>query len=152
MPRRRAPARSRPRGGLDALRECPVGYAVEIPPGFSAIREAENGDGGTASSPAGHAALSVWGTNLLDASFAAEVESRISDASAEGWAIGYRAVSRTSASWSGTRGGRVLYVRAIPRCRDQAAFARIEYDALAKSAFDPLVSRLAHRLRAGGGC
>ena len=33
------------------------GYSVEVPPGFSPIAEAGNGDGGTARSPAGNATL-----------------------------------------------------------------------------------------------
>lgn len=128
------------------------GYGVDVPPGFSAIREADNSDGGTATAPSGHAVLSAWGTNLLDARFASEVGSRISDDAGEGWTIGYRLVTGAGASWSGAKGDRIFYARAIPKCRDRAAFARIEYDASAKAAFDPIVSRLARSLRATTGC
>lgn len=128
------------------------GYGVDIPPGFSAIREADNSDGGTSKASDGHAELAVWGTNLLDESFASEVRSRMTGDAGDGWAIGYKLVTGSGASWSGTKGGRIFYARAIPKCRDRAAFARIEYDASAKALFDPSVSRLARSLKATIGC
>ena len=128
------------------------GYGVDVPPGFSAIREAENSDGGTATAADGHAVLSAWGTNLLDQSFVSEVGSRLSGDAGDGWAIGYKLVAAKGASWSGAKGGRIFYARAIPKCRDRAAFMRIEYDASAKAAFDPVVSRLARSLTATVGC
>lgn len=128
------------------------GYVVEIPPGFTAIREADNSDGGTSRSAMGHATLSVWGANLLDQTFTADVASRMSSATSEGWVLGYKVVTGRGANWSGLRGDRILYAHAVPRCRDQAAFVQIEYDASAKAAFDPIVSRVARSLRADGAC
>ncbi|MCE4222391.1 hypothetical protein HCU64_01385 [Methylobacterium sp. C25] len=128
------------------------GYVVDLPPGFPPIREADNSDGGVSASAEGHAALSVWGSNLLDSTFRREAESRIAGDAEKGWSIGYRAVTARAASWSGSKGDRILYVRAIAGCKDQAAFMRIEYDASAKAVYDPIVSRLARSLKASGGC
>ena len=123
------------------------GYEVAIPPGFPMIREADNSDGGWSSSPNGDADLKVWGTNLLDRSFPDEIASRIKSDTSAGWAISYRVVKPTNAVWSGKKGARIVYVRAIPVCSDQAAFVRIEYDSDQKSDFDRVVSHLAGSLR-----
>lgn len=128
------------------------GYGVDVPPGFSAIREAENSDGGTATNSAGNAVLAVWGANLLDESFASDVGSRIASDGKESWTITYKLVTRSSASWTGMKDGRIFYARAVPKCRDRAAFARIEYDASVRTMFDPIVSRLARSLKATIGC
>lgn len=123
------------------------GYEIMLPPGFPMIREADNSDGGRSSSPNGDAELKVWGTNLLDTPFAKEITSRIAGDAGDGWAISYRSVKPGAAAWSGKSGDRILYVRAIPVCTDQAAFLQIEYDAASKAEYDRVVSRLAGSLR-----
>lgn len=138
--------------GWSSYGNARFGYVVEIPPGFAAIHEADNGDGGTSKSAMGYATLAVWGANLVDQTFAADVASRMSSAASEGWALGYKVVTGRGASWSGLRGDRILYAHAIPRCRDQAAFVQIEYDASTRVAFDPIVSRVARSLKSEGAC
>ena len=113
------------------------GYAVEIPAGFSKVVEADNSDGGTARSADGKAELAVWGANLLDETFDWDVASRIAADATDGWSISYKAVKAGSASWSGSKGGRVAYSRAIRACAGQAAYFRIEYDRAAARAIDP---------------
>ncbi len=61
------------------------GYHLPLPPGFSAVLEAENSDGGTSSD--GKADLSVWGANLLDTPFADEIAERMASDEADGWAL-----------------------------------------------------------------
>lgn len=128
------------------------GYSIEIPAGFSKVVEAENSDGGTARSANGAAELAVWGANLLDETFAEDVRSRVVSDATEGWSIRYKVVKRARASWSGSKGGRVFYSRAIRACEGQAAYFRIEYDRAAAKAFDPVVRRLAKTLKATGRC
>ncbi|GEP11598.1 hypothetical protein [Methylobacterium gnaphalii] len=128
------------------------GYRIDLPPGFPPIREAENGDGGRSSSPQGHAEFSVWGANLLDETFRQDVVARIAGTIRDGWKVAYRSVTASGAAWSGSKGDRIVYVRAIPRCKDQAAYVRLEYDATAKVAFDPIVARVARSLKGIGRC
>lgn len=128
------------------------GYALDIPPGFRAIREADNGDGGTATSPEGNATLSVWGTNLLVESFKGDAAQRLEAASAEGWEITYKSIKTRGAAFSGTKDDRILYVRGAPGCDGQAAWFQIEYDAAAKDAFDLTVKRMAKGFSPKGEC
>ena len=70
---------------------------------------------------------------------------------ADGWALSYRASKPVGASWSGTRDGSVLYMRAVPLCDDRAAFFRLEYPAAAVAAYDGVVKRMVEGFR-GKGC
>lgn len=117
-------------------------YLMPLPPGFSAIEEADNGDGGASRSADGTATLAVWGTNLLDTPFETEVAERMAGDAADGWNISYRQGNGAGASWSGTRDGRVLYTRAVPLCADAAAFFRLEYGEGEKEAYDAVVARM----------
>lgn len=117
-------------------------YLMPLPPGFSAIVEADNSDGGTSRSADGTATLAVWGTNLLDTPFETEVAQRMASDEADGWNISYRQGNGAGASWSGTRDGRVLYMRAVPLCADQAAFFRLEYSEAGMKAYDTMVVRM----------
>jgi hypothetical protein len=117
-------------------------YLMPLPPGFSAIAEADNSDGGTSRSADGTATLAVWGTNLLDTPFETEVAQRMASDEADGWKLGYRQANGAGASWSGTRNGRVLYMRAVPLCADEAAFFRLEYAEVEKKAYDAVVARM----------
>jgi hypothetical protein len=122
-------------------------YSLDIPPGFSRIREAENRDGGTSRTLDGSARLAVWGANLLGKPFRDEVGDRIAGDAAEGWDLSYKRVTGEAASWSGTREGRILYARAIPLCGDAAGFFRIEYEKAHRQAFDEIVEGLVESFR-----
>lgn len=128
------------------------GYSIELPPGFSPLREAGNRDGGTSRSVQGSANLAVWGTNLLVESFKSDVTGRIESATSEGWEISYRSVTAKKASWSGTRDDRILYAYGAPGCDGQAAFFQVEYDAAAKDDFDPIIRRMVKSFSARGEC
>ena len=125
------------------------GYAIDLPEGFSAVREADNGDGGISHSADRKSALSLWGANLLLESFPSEVGTRIRDAQEEGWQVGYTKIKGKSASWSGSRDGRIFYARAILLCHDdQAGFFQLEYPEDAKDALDPVVRQLVRDFKA----
>jgi len=118
------------------------GYAIDVPPGFSPIREADNGDGGVSRSAQGNAVLMVWGASLLVQSFAADVGDRVESLSADGWEITYRSIKGKAASWSATRDDRIIYVRGQKGCEGEAVYFQIEYDAPLKEDFDPLIKKL----------
>jgi hypothetical protein len=128
------------------------GYSLDIPAGFTAIREADNGDGGTATSGEGNATLAVWGTNLLIESFKGDAGQRLESAKADGWEISFKSIGAKSATFSGTKDDRILYVRGKPGCDGQAAYFQLEYDAAAKDALDLTVKRMAKGFSAKGEC
>lgn len=124
-------------------------YWIDVPPGFSAIEEAENGDGGTAKSLDGRAELAVWGGYLAERDFANEVKWRVDQEKADGWSVTYEQRKAKWAVWSGSKGDRIFFERAIPVCDGAAAYFRIEYDKAKQKAFDPIVARLSKSLHAG---
>jgi hypothetical protein len=125
-------------------------YGIDIPPGFSSVAESDNGDGGATASADGRTKLAVWGSYLADRDFAAEAGWRADQDRGDGWTITYRKQTKTWAVWSGTRGNRIFYERAIVGCGDAAAYFRLEYDKDQATTFDPIVSRLNGSLRKGG--
>lgn len=123
------------------------GYRIDIPPGFSKVSEAENGDGGVAKSKDGRGTLRVWGGHITEADFLSEVNWRINQDLTVGFQVTYRKENPAWASWSGTKGNRVFYERAIPTCNGAAAYFRLEYDRAQLKAFDAVVSRLVKSLQ-----
>jgi hypothetical protein len=126
------------------------GYQIYVPAGFSTLAEADNGDGGTASD--GKATLAVWGAYLVDGNFAQEVDSRLSGDVTDGWSISYRSIKPKHASWSGTRGGTILYVRVIALCNDAAGHFRIEYPKAEAKRYDEAVSAFVKSFRNAADC
>jgi hypothetical protein len=122
-------------------------YAIDIPPGFAAIAEAGNGDGGTAQSSDGRAKLSVWGGYMMADSFAAEIAPRIEQDRQEGWNVTYDRHAEDWASWSGSRDIRIFYQRSLLGCEGAAIHFRLEYDAGQRKAYDPIVARLVKSLQ-----
>lgn len=124
-------------------------FWIDVPAGFSAVEESANGDGGTAQSVDGNARLAVWGAYPGDGGFLQDVKWRIGQDEAEGWSVGYQRRKSDWAVWSGSKGERIYYERAIPVCGDAVAYFRLEYDKSRAKAFDPVVARLAKSLRSG---
>ena len=124
-------------------------YWIDIPPDFSRFEESENGDGGVSSSLDGTAELSIWGGYLADSDFASEVEWRIAQDRSDGWSITYEKKRAKWAVWSGAKGNRIFYERAIPVCDDTAVYFRLAYDSKQVNAFDPIISRLVKSQRSG---
>lgn len=129
-------------GGSDNYYNQRFGYQIEIPPTFSEVIEPANGDGGVSRSLEGNAELSVWGHHIIKGDFRTEIESRIASSEEQGWKISYNRSTDHWASWSGSKGNRVFYQRAIPLCDNHAAQFRLEYDRVDLKSFDPIVERL----------
>jgi hypothetical protein len=125
-------------------------YGIDIPPDFSDVAEAENSDGGVSTSADGMAELRVWGAYLVDGDFKSDVADRIQSDSSDRWDISYDRRTSNSASWSGSKGGRVFYARAVKGCDDAAIFFRLEYERSQLKAYHAIVGRLVKSLR--GAC
>lgn len=121
-------------------------YAIDIPPGFSGVSEAENSDGGVSTSADGRAELRAWGAHLVDRDFKSDVADRVQSDSSQGWDISYDRRTAKSASWSGSKDGRIFYARAMTGCDDAAIYFRLEYDRSQLKAYDAVVGRLAKSL------
>ena len=119
------------------------GYAIDLPPGFTPVKEADNSDGGISRSADGQSEIAVWGANLLMESLSSDVQSRMQSAQDEGWTIAYQKVTSKRANWSGEKDGRIFYARAILLCHDdEAGYFRLEYPEAARDAFDPVIRQL----------
>ena len=126
------------------------GYAVDVPPTFVAQGESDSGDGQVFKTPT--ATLTVYGGNVMEADFEAEVAQSEQFAKDDGWAITYQVSTPQRASWSGKRGARILYGRMIALCGgEQFASFELEYSSVDLKAFNPLVDRLVSSLRATEG-
>jgi len=132
------------------------GYAIGVPPGFSGEGEADNGDGQMFNSDDGTQLLRVYGGNVIEDSFEAAVGDLMVYARDDGWALSYKRVTPSWASWSGSRNGVVLYARMIALCSGtQYAAFELEYPERDLQAMNPVVERLVGSLRATGdaaGC
>lgn len=129
------------------------GASIDVPPGYvNDVPEPENGDGLTFHSADGNAELLVWGNNLVDGDFAADGKSRLQGELRDGWDVSYQKQSGNDAwnVFSGSKGGRIMFVRSIASCQGtQALHFRIEYPQAQKKDYDPVVERLSKSLRAG---
>lgn len=121
-------------------------YAIDIPPGFSDVAEAENSNGGVSASADGKAELRAWGGYLVDTDFKLEIAERVRSDTSEGWTISYDHRTGKTASWSGSKDGRVFYARAMKGCDDAAIYFRLEYDRADLESYNDIVGRLVKSL------
>ncbi len=125
------------------------GIAVAVPPGFVAGEPPANGDGLRFSTPT--SSLSVFGSLLAEGGFEADVAQRKAWAGDDGWALTYEATTPGWAVWSGRKGSRILYARAIPICGGAAiGVFELDYSLADQQAFEPLITRLGRSLHDAG--
>lgn len=125
------------------------GVEADVPPGFEAGAPPENGDGLAFSTPT--AKLSIYGSLIVDGDFESTVRQAIEWNKDDGWNITYEASTPSWASWSGKKGSRILYVRAIRMCGgDMYGAFELEYSEADLGAFDPVVDRLVRSLMDSG--
>ena len=105
----------------------------------------------TASTSTPTAKLSIYGSLIVEGDFESTVRQAIEWNKDDGWAITYEASTPSWASWSGKKGSRVLYVRAIRMCDGgiYGAF-ELEYSEADLRAYDPVVDRLVGSLSDSG--
>jgi hypothetical protein len=127
------------------------GYVIDVPPGFTGQGAPDNGDGQEFLPASPTAKLIVWGGNVIEDNFESDVVRAMTYAEDDGWAITYQATTPRWASYSGTKGKRILYVRTISLCNGaQYATFQLEYIATDIEEFDPVVNRLVRSLKATG--
>lgn len=125
------------------------GVEADVPPGFAAGEAPANGDGLGFSTPT--AQLSIYGSLIVEGDFESTVAQRIKWSQDDGWNITYQASTPSWASWSGKKGSRILYVRAIRMCGGEMYGAfELEYSEADLKAFDPVVERLVRSLGDSG--
>jgi hypothetical protein len=128
------------------------GYSIDIPAAIAGSRtDSENGDGATFHAKDGSAELRVWGSFLTDGGFADAVKERAALEEAGGWLITYRKSAGVRwAVYSGNKGDRIFYARAIPACAgDATAYFRLEYPKASTSKYDAALHMLNGSLAAG---
>lgn len=128
------------------------GYTIELPASFSIVQEAQNGDGITLSAADGAAELLVFGAMVTETDFAAEARLRRDFAAEDGWAISYERVTGNWASFSGSRGGEVIYVRGISLCGGASAWFEMTYPRTRIKTYDPVVARMVETLAPPADC
>jgi len=125
------------------------GYEIAVPPGYSGQGESDSGDGQVFVSRQGTQVLRVFGGFITDGDFTSAMAERQRQDADDGWAISYQAATPKWVSYSGSKRGFIVYVRAIARCGDQYAMFRLRYSKSDAAALDPVVSRLAASLKTG---
>lgn len=126
------------------------GFAVEIPPGFTLVQDADNGDGRTYANS--EAKLLVWAHHLTAGPFEEEVADRRATYRQEGWDLSYDRQTAGWASLSGTLIDSILYHRVIALCDDAVASFVLEYPQTMKAEISPFVGRLVKSLHPAEGC
>ncbi len=125
------------------------GVEADVPPGFAPAAPPANGDGQRFATPT--AELSIYGSLIVEGDFESNVAWRMAWNGQDGWNITYQAVTPSWASWSGKKGSRIFYARAIRMCGGDAIGAfELEYSEADLKAFDPVVERLARSLKDSG--
>lgn len=125
------------------------GIEADVPPGFVAGKPPANGDGLRFSTPT--ASLAVYGSLIVEGDFMDAVQQGMKWSADEGWNTTYQAVTPSWASWSGKKGSRILYVRAIRMCGGGVYGAfEFEYSEADRKTFDPVVERLVRSLKDSG--
>ncbi|OCJ10255.1 hypothetical protein A6U86_24290 [Rhizobium sp. AC27/96] len=128
------------------------GYSIDIPSAFRIVSIADNGDGMSLESASGSAKLLVWGNNIMQESFKAESAERRKFYVEEGWQITYEKRAAKWASFSGTHGERILYVRQIGLCDGAMGNFSLEYPQNDQKLYGAIVDGLVKSLAAAGPC
>ena len=120
------------------------GYELDIPPGFEGQGQSDNGDGQIFLFDGRVGRLTVWGGFFVtEPDFEAEATARLAEDTASGWGLTAQATTPTWATWSATKGGRVLHQRMIPLCDGEGyAAIRLDYAQTDRPKIDPFVDQL----------
>ena len=66
----------------------------------------------------------------------------------DGWNVTYRRINPNWASYSGIKGDKIRYFRAIAVCKDRVAVFQLDYGRTDKVPYDPIVTRMVRSLKA----
>ncbi len=130
------------------------GFFIEVPAVFSvADPEPENGDGRRFHTPDNSAELTASGGWIMADDFAGEVANEKEMTVQDGWKITYEStVTKSAASYSGVKAGRIFYTRMITSCGGKAhASYWLEYPVAGKAKYEGLITGLNGTLKKGVG-
>lgn len=128
-------------------------FSIAVPPDFEAQGESANGDGQRFVQRGRPSTLTAWGGWItgVQSDFSSLVDWSMKIDAKDGWAITYQASTPSWASWSGSKGGRILYQRMIQLCGGDSYTAfRMEYSQADRGTIDPIIERLVPSLKSTG--
>ncbi|MDM9644835.1 hypothetical protein [Rhizobium sp. S163] len=128
------------------------GYSVDLPEDFKIVLTPENGDGVGLESADGQAKLSVWGNYFTEGGFSQESDLRKKFEIDDGWKFTYEKRGAAWASYSGSKGDRIIYMRQIALCDDAMGNFTLDYPAAQQKRYGPVVDRLVKTLKAPKHC
>jgi hypothetical protein len=129
-----------------------VGYAIELPSEFHLAASSEDTDRLSLSPADRSASLQVFSTMIANGDFTSEANGRVALARDQGWKISYSKSNSRGISFSGTKQGRIVYVRGVALCNGAAAFFQMDYSKADMQRYDAVVMRLVRSLRSTKKC
>lgn len=128
------------------------GYAIELPSEFHLAASSDDTDRLSLSPADRSASLQVFGTVVANGDFTSEANGRVALARDQGWKISYSKSNSRGISFSGTKQGRIVYVRGVALCNGAAAFFQMDYSKADMQRYDAVVMRLVRSLRSTKKC
>lgn len=137
--------------GWESYANARFGYQSSIPPGYSGYGESDNGDGQIFDNPGTVQSLALWGANMVEESFEAEVAASIGYAERDGFNITFQTITPEWATFSGVMGDQQFTRRMILLC-DRASIASLTLQFSSREAADmkDVAQRMAQDFRAMG--
>ena len=86
------------------------------------------------------------------ATFQPQANIRVALAKDDGWQISYSKSTSRGISFSGTKQGRIVYVRGVALCNGAAAFFQMDYPKTNMQRYDAVVMRLVRSLHPTKKC
>lgn len=118
------------------------GFDLVLPDALSLVAEADNGDGASFASASGQILLTVWGGHIVMDDFVEDMSRRLELLDPESWNVTLKVITPDEMSFSGSKDGQVIYVRAIALCENQYAFFQLGYPLVRLHELDGMVEGL----------
>lgn len=129
-----------------------LGYAIELPSEFHLSAPSDDANRLSLSPADRSAMLQVFSSIIPNGDFATEANVRVALAKDQGWKISYSKSNSRGISFSGTKQGRIVYVRGVALCNGGAAFFQMDYSKADMQRYDAMVMRLVRSLRPTKKC
>ena len=128
------------------------GYAIELPSEFHLSAPSDDANRLSLSPADRSAMLQVFSTIIPNGDFSTEANVRVALAKDQGWKISYSKSNSRGISFSGTKQGRIVYVRGVALCNGAAAFFQMDYPKANMQRYDAVVMRLVRSLHPTKKC
>ena len=106
--------------GMATIRRLAIGICIRRSSRFLLTQRSDNGQG-AAFEEKGGASLVVWGEDLATGDFRAKIGAQMATDERNGWHLTYRRLTPRWASYSGIKGDKIRYFRAVALCADRMA-------------------------------